>query len=277
VTGMCGDPARDLSEDGAIDDAQCARFELLGIPLTLVTRAPALAMLERFMSATGATRWVCFLNFHSFNGAIADRGCRAAFAGASAVFPDGVALRVGARVRRLRIPENLPGTDLVPDMLRASPGGKCFLIGDTAEQIERAAHELERRFPAWSVVGFSPGFFAAEADEREAVERVNAARPDLLLIGMGSPRQERFIARHASELHVPLCMCVGGLFGYWSGKLSRAPRSVRKMCLEWLWILVQQPGKLRRYTIGAAKFFSTVFKGLESSSDGEPVAQCERR
>jgi len=235
---------------------------LVGVPLTLATRMTAIAMLQRLM-ATGApqTQWICFLNSHNFNRAMLDGVCRDALSDAYAVFPDGCAIHVAARLCGLHIPENLPGTDLVPAMLE-SCSGTCFLIGDAPKHIERAAYELQRRFPAWSVAGFTSGYFASEEEERRVVELVNRTNPDLLLIGMGTPLQERFVRRYAGDLRVPLCICVGGLFGYWSGELIRAPRLMRRLGLEWLWILVQQPRKVGRYTIGTARFFATVLRHL---------------
>jgi N-acetylglucosaminyldiphosphoundecaprenol N-acetyl-beta-D-mannosaminyltransferase len=174
------------------------------------------------------------------------------------------------------VPANLPGTDLVPAML-ASTAGRCFLIGDTTERVERASSELERRFPGWSVVGSASGYFESEEAERRVIERVNRAGPNLLLIGMGTPQQERFILRHSTNLRVPLCICVGGLFGYWNGKLIRAPRALRILQLEWLWILAQQPRKLRRYTIGTVVFFARVLRSRARGARQDSLERCARR
>ena len=242
----------------AAHEPRASAAQFAGIPLTLATRTAAIAMLRRLMARDAArAHWVCFLNSHSFNSATLDRQCRDALNGASAVFPDGCAMHVAARLRGIRIPDNLPGTDLIPALLELC-SGRCFLIGDAPERIERAARELERRFPTWSVVGYAPGYFESEEGERRVVDRVNRAEPDLLLIGMGSPLQERFVLRYAEDLRVPLCVCVGGLLSYWSGRLVRAPRLMRRLCLEWLWILAQQPHKLGRYTVGIARFFAAV-------------------
>jgi exopolysaccharide biosynthesis WecB/TagA/CpsF family protein len=260
---------------GADADEQTARSDLLGLPLTLVTHARATAILQELAAIPAAmTRWVCFLNSHNFNAAMQDPECRAALHGACAVFPDGVAIRVAARLFGRRVPDNLPGTDLVPAML-ASSAGRCFLIGDTAEQIERASGELERRFPGWSVAGFASGFFGSAEEECRVVEHVNRTKPNLLLIGMGTPHQERFMLRHSTELRVPLCICVGGLFGYWSRKLIRAPRALRTLQLEWLWILAQQPRKLRRYTIGTVVFFAKILRARARVAERDALDRCE--
>jgi exopolysaccharide biosynthesis WecB/TagA/CpsF family protein len=177
----------------------------------------------------------------------------------------------------VRVPENLPGTDLVPDALAQAKGGRCFLIGDTDQEVERAARELERRFPGWSVVGCSSGYFASKQEELRVIESVNRAKPHLLMLGMGTPKQERFVVRHAHRLSVPLCICVGGLFGYWSGKLIRARLVVRRLRLEWLWILLQQPHKLPRYTVGVALFFARVLKRRNRALKHVESRCCDRR
>jgi exopolysaccharide biosynthesis WecB/TagA/CpsF family protein len=225
-------------------------------------------MLRRLL-ARGAmrTQWVCFLNSHSFNIAMLDGECRHGLSAAHAVFPDGCAMHVAARLCGLPISHNLPGTDLVPALLE-SCSGKCFMIGDGPEWIKSAAREFERRFPRWSVVGFAPGYFGSEEEERRVIDLVNRAKPDLLLIGMGTPLQERFVLRYADDLRVPLCICVGGLFSYWNGRLIRAPRLMRRLRLEWLWILAQQPHKLGRYTIGIARFFATALRHRWRGSSG---------
>jgi N-acetylglucosaminyldiphosphoundecaprenol N-acetyl-beta-D-mannosaminyltransferase len=261
-------PAQDLQ----LQDALAASDVLAGQPIMLVTRAAALGTLEALLAARDAqARWVCFLNSHTFNSATRDHDCLEALRGAAAVFPDGIAIRVAARLCGLRVPENLPGTDLVPELL-AGTRGRCFLIGDTWEQVARASRGLTRSHPAWSVVGYHSGYFRSDAEERRVVEMVNRREPDLVLLGMGTPFQERFIRLHAAELRVPLCICVGGLFGYWSRKLMRAPLPMRRMCLEWLWILAQQPWKLRRYTIGTVLFFTEIARLRGRSPTGEAAA-----
>jgi N-acetylglucosaminyldiphosphoundecaprenol N-acetyl-beta-D-mannosaminyltransferase len=88
------------------------------------------------------------------------------------------------------------------------------------------------------------------------IGRINRARADLLLVGMGNPRQERWIAANRGRLGVGLAMGVGGLFHYWSGDLERAPMWIRRRGLEWMYILKQHPHKCRRYLLGNPKFLA---------------------
>lgn len=237
---------------------------LFGLPMTIASQQGALDtlrdMLERPARAT--SRWVTFLNAHNFNVAMTDSEYRAALDLADAVYPDGVAIELAGRLARIGEWQNLPGTDLVPALLRATAerGYRCFLLGHRQRAVEQAAEYVRRRFRGWHVVGVSSGYFASDRDEQRAVQAIAAAQPDLLLVGMGTPKQECFVARYRAATGARVAICVGGLFEYWSGRLVRAPRIVRALRLEWSWILAQQPHKWRRYTIGIATFLLTVFR-----------------
>jgi N-acetylglucosaminyldiphosphoundecaprenol N-acetyl-beta-D-mannosaminyltransferase len=155
----------------------------------------------------------------------------------------------------IRVRDNLNGTDLVPRFFAATSGRgwRYYLLGNDPSSIERAAASARERFPGWVQAGFHHGYLRPE-DGPAAVERINQARPDLLLVGMGNPRQERWIHDHRASLRVPLCIGVGGLFDYWAGNIRRTAPWVRRLGMEWLGLLAQQPHKLRRYGVGNPKF-----------------------
>lgn len=233
-----------------------------GLPLASVTKCEALQSLQTMLDTPCSERtpWVSFLNGHSFGWTTRDAAYRRALFDAHAIYPDGVAIGIGTRLAGRDVRENLPGTDLVPELLdvTAARAYRCYLLGGTASGVTAAARHLEQRYTGWRIAGATSGYFESSAAEQAAVRSIAAARPDLLLIGMGTPLQERFITRHAAVLNTRLAICVGGLFGYWNGALVRAPRTVQALRLEWLWILAQQPHKWRRYSIGMARFFAAI-------------------
>jgi N-acetylglucosaminyldiphosphoundecaprenol N-acetyl-beta-D-mannosaminyltransferase len=235
-----------------------------GLPLASVTKCEALQSLQTMLDTPCSERtpWVAFLNAHGFGWTMRDAIYRRALFDAHAVYPDGVAIGVGTRFVGRDVRENLPGTDLVPELLEvtAARAYRCYLLGGTASEVEEAARHVEQRYAGWRIAGATSGYFESSAAEQAAVCSIAAAQPDLLLIGMGTPLQERFITRHAASLNARLAICVGGLFGYWSGALVRAPRTVQALRLEWLWILAQQPHKWRRYSIGIARFFAAIVR-----------------
>ena len=141
----------------------------------------------------------------------------------------------------------------------AGRGYSYFLLGADAATIRVAADYACRAFPGWRQAGFHHGYLADPSITSAAIDEINAARPDVLLVGMGNPIQEQWIQRHLPELCVPACLGIGGLFDYWAGNVSRAPQWLRRFGHEWLWRLFQQPRlKARRYLIGNPLFLSRV-------------------
>ena len=174
---------------------------------------------------------------------------------ADLLFGDGTGIRLAAAMRGVFMKGNLNGTDLVPDILRWSEGrgARVFLLGGEEDANRRAADHLAAEYPRLTIAGRSHGYLT-EADGPRLVAEINAARTDLLLVGMGHPRQEQWIDTHAASLKVPLTMAVGGLFAYWGNGLKRASKLSRQLGFEWLEIMVQQPHKMRRYLLGGPKY-----------------------
>ena len=151
--------------------------------------------------------------------------------------------------------DNLVGTDLVPAIFTATAcrGYRYFLLGADSDSIERAARHCEKSYPGWELAGYSHGYLD-ENTTSEVITKINAARPHLLLVGMGNPKQEEWIHLYREQLRVSVALGVGGLFDHWSGNLDRAPLWVRKLGCEWLQIMLQQPRKWRRYILGNPAF-----------------------
>jgi N-acetylglucosaminyldiphosphoundecaprenol N-acetyl-beta-D-mannosaminyltransferase len=229
---------------------------LLGVHVTDVSRARAVELLvDMIRGPCGRSRAVYFVNAHTLNLAASDESYRQALNAADRVFGDGTGVRWAARLQGVRVRANLCGTDLTPQLLRATAdqGYRCFLLGGDEALVARAANYAACAFPGWNFVGCHHGHL----DERlsaEVVEHINALRPDLLLVGMGNPRQEQWIHTYRRRLAVPLCLAVGGLFHYWAGDLRRTPAWLRWLGAEWFGILCQQPHKARRYLLGNPLF-----------------------
>ncbi len=229
---------------------------ILGVRVTDVTRPRACEILEAMIrQGDGRSRRVYFVNAHTLNLAAEDETYRAVLNAADCVFGDGTGVRWAARLRGIRVRDNVNGTDLVPEFLRATAGHgyRYYLLGGEESIVERAARNAAERFTGWTLVGCHHGYLNAGLDRR-VVGHVNAARPDLLLVGQGNPIQERWIDEHSPELDVPVAMGVGGLFNFWSGAVPRAPLWMRRLGMEWVWVLAQQRHKARRYLVGNPKF-----------------------
>lgn len=231
-------------------------LELFGVRLLDVTRAEAASLLEAWIRSPGdRTRAAFIVNAHTLNLAWEDAAYREVLNEADVVFGDGTGVRLAARLKGVRVQDNLVGTDLVPELFAAagSTGLTCFLLGGGPGTAQRAAERIEWDFPGVRVVGYHHGYLDPTEGAR-VVDAINARRPDLLLVAMGNPLQERWIHAHARVLRVPLALGVGGLFDHWAGNLERAPVWVRRWGIEWVQILLQQPHKWRRYLLGNPRF-----------------------
>jgi N-acetylglucosaminyldiphosphoundecaprenol N-acetyl-beta-D-mannosaminyltransferase len=239
------------------------QFSVLGVRICNVTRQKAIATLEEIIDRRDdRAASIFFVNAHTLNLAAADPSYRAVLNDADLVFGDGTGVRWAARLQGVRVVENLMGTEFIPAWLGATVerAHSYFLLGADPLTIELAADFARRTFPGWRLSGYHDGYLTDELTDGVVVDTINAAKPDVLLVGMGNPLQEKWVHRHLPELHVPVCMGVGGLFHYWAGTLRRAPQWLRTSGFEWLGILAQQPRKARRYLIGNPMFLGRVLR-----------------
>jgi N-acetylglucosaminyldiphosphoundecaprenol N-acetyl-beta-D-mannosaminyltransferase len=203
---------------------------------------------------------VYFVNASTLNLACSDPAYREILRGADVVYGDGTGVRWAARaLHGVRLSDNVNGTDFVPRFFDAfaGRGHRYFLLGGTDEMNERAAAFARERFSGWELAGRHHGYLD-EASDHQLVERLNDLAPHVLLVGMGNPAQERWIASHRDRLRVPVCLAIGGLFAYWSGDLDRAPAWLRRIGFEWMHLLVRQPRKSGRYLLGNPLFLARV-------------------
>jgi N-acetylglucosaminyldiphosphoundecaprenol N-acetyl-beta-D-mannosaminyltransferase len=236
-------------------------LRILGVEVVDQTVEEALDQLDAWL-VDGRRRSLFFVNAHTLNLASKDEDFRRVLNGADAVFGDGTGVRWAARTRGHRLRANLNGTDLVPALLKGRAGTRVFLLGSTPDRAPRAAAAFRRLFPACELVGSHHGYVQEEGASRAAIAQINAARPDLLLVGMGNPLQERWIARWRDDIDAELCIGVGGLLEYWTGALQRAPAWMRRKGIEWVHILLSQPWKARRYLIGNPVFLARLLLWL---------------
>ncbi|MEB3328649.1 MAG: WecB/TagA/CpsF family glycosyltransferase [Candidatus Sericytochromatia bacterium] len=139
------------------------------------------------------------------------------------------------------------GVELVRELAAhgASLGWRFYLLGGQPGVAAAAGHALVSAYPGLCVAGCRDGFFGVE-QEADVLAEVRAARPDVLLVALGVPRQEKWIRHHQSALGVPVAMGVGGSFDVLAGRVRRAPVAFRRLHLEWLFRLLQEPWRLQR-------------------------------
>lgn len=238
-------------------------FEIFGIDIVNTTMDEAVEWVLRRCHA-GDPAQLCFVNPDCLNIAYVDEDYKDVLHRAARVLPDGIGVHLACRMMGTSLVANVNGTDLFPKLCEAAAesGESLFLLGAKPGRAEETARRMAERFPGVRFAGARDGYFST--DEEEAViEEINRSGADILLVAMGAPRQERWIARHADRLAPRVRMGVGGLFDYYSGQVKRAPIWVREIGMEWLWRTMQEPGRLwRRYFIGNPVFLWRVRRAM---------------
>lgn len=235
-----------------------AERDILGVRVAVLDRMAAIRLIEARLIAGPFTR-LAFLNAHCSNVAWRDGAYRAAL-GDFLVLADGVGVDLASQVLHgAAFPDNLNGTDFIPDLLRAiATPLRVGLLGARRDHVDAAAAALAHMAPQHDILVVADGYFT-DADIPAIRDRIRSLRLDLLLVGMGVPRQELFIAGEVHDGHVRVAAGVGALFDFLSGVMPRAPDWMRRFRLEWLFRLWREPGRLwRRYLVGNPLFLARV-------------------
>ena len=221
-------------------------IHLLGIRVDDVTFAETLERMQSFIAA-GTPHQVCTVNPEFIMTAQRDAEFRQVLAQSALNIPDGVFLLWAARRKGCRLRERVTGSDMLPMFaeVAARRGYRVFFLGAADGVAQKAADVLRARYPAFNVVGCYAGSPLPEQAD-EITTRVRSAHPDALFVAYGAPQQDKWIARYADRLGVPLMMGVGGTLDFIAGVVPRAPRLVRQAQLEWLFRLLRQPWRWRR-------------------------------
>ena len=166
--------------------------------------------------------------------------------GAGLVLSDGIGVIMCARIlgTPLRC-GRVPGIDFAEALFEkmAQAGGRVFLLGAKPGVAELAGNQLMEKYPGLDIAGAADGYFT---DDEPVVEKINSAHPDLLLVCLGSPKQELWMAENLGRLRVKLCAGLGGSLDVFAGNVKRAPAFFRKFGMEWLYRLLCEPSRIKR-------------------------------
>jgi len=181
--------------------------------------------------------------------------------------PDGILAILIARLHGYRLRKQDTGPDLLWRFTEIAnrQGYSYYFFGDTTETLALLAANLNSEFPDLKIVGsYSPPFRPlTQEEEEDVVNEINQAKPDVLWVGLGMPKQEKWIFDNRDVLKVPVIVGAGASFKFFSGTVPRAPRLVCNLGFEWLWRLVQEPGRVwRRVVIDAPQFVVLVLLQL---------------
>lgn len=222
------------------------RVNILGVDVDAVTMAEAVDVVRRAMD-TRAGVMVATANAEMLMRATHDEELRRILNASALVVPDGAGTVWAARHLGHAMPERVAGYDLAQELLRCAPaeGRRVYFFGSAPGVAEKAKAKAEQLYPGIEIVGVRNGFFSP-ADNAAIIAEIRAARPDLLLVALGVPKQEKWIAAHLAELDVPVAIGVGGTLDVMAGVMKRAPLWMQRAKLEWLFRGLMQPKRAGR-------------------------------
>ncbi len=238
------------------------RVNILGVQVSVLTIRRAVETVEHWIAA-GERHYVCVTGVHGVMESRRDPALRAIHNAAGLVTADGMPLVWLSRRRGHPEAERVYGPDLMLALCEraAARGYRHYLMGGAPGTPARLAERLVARFPGLQIVGtHSPPFRAMTPDEdAELVARINAARPDIVWVGLSTPKQERWMAAHRPALSASALIGVGAAFDFLSGLKRQAPVWMRRSGLEWLFRMATEPRRLaRRYLVNNTAFLGAL-------------------
>lgn len=240
------------------------RIELLGVSLHAITEAECVARVHAELAA-GRGGWVTTPNLDHLRRLVRDDSFRTLCAGSSLAVADGAPLVLASKLQRTPLPARVAGSDLISSLSAAAAehGRSVFLLGGDPGTAEGAARVLRERHPTLVIAGTAcpePGFERDSARLRALTEMLERARPDIVYVALGSPKQERLIADLRPILPAAWWLGIGISFSFLTGDVRRAPAWMRRAGLEWVHRLGQEPRRLaRRYLVDGLPFAAVLF------------------
>lgn len=232
---------------------------VLGVNIDKVTFDEALNIAENLAKTQGVSA-IFTPNPEIIMCAKEDREMREILNSADLCTADGIGVVYGAKILGDPVPQRVAGFDLTCALIErlSETGDGIFLFGAKPGVAEEAQKRLKEKYPGIVVSGTHNGYFKEE-DEREIVEEINKSGAKVLLVCLGAPKQEKWIAKHRENLKVNLCMGVGGTLDVLAGTAKRAPEIFIKLNLEWLYRLLKNPSRIGRFA-ALPKFVIEVVK-----------------
>lgn len=221
---------------------------ILGIPVAKMTMAEVLDWI-RIMVEQGKSRHVVTANAEIIHKAKREQEFSRLINNADLITADGSGVIWASKVLGNPLPERVTGIDLVHQLFSQAEakGWRLYLLGAAPEVVEKAVLNTLSKHPLLQVAGYHHGYYSQE-ETAEVVENIAKSKPDILLVGMGAPRQEKFIQEYLSQMKATIAIGVGGSFDVLAGKASRAPKWMQKAGLEWLYRLSKEPKRFWRMT-----------------------------
>ncbi len=236
---------------------------ILGLPVHTVQISQVVDQMADWITEGTRPRWIVVADMHAVMEAYRHEGFRLMIATADAIVPDGYSLIWTARRKGIPLKYRVSGADLMQSYFESSRGRatRHFFYGDTQETLALLETNLQRRVPGIQIAGtYSPPFRPlTTAEDERIIAMINAAKADVLWVGLGLPKQERWIFDHRTRVQVPLIIGVGAAFKFLAGTVRRAPSWMGDRGLEWLWRFAKEPRHLwRRVLVDGPQFIGHI-------------------
>ena len=225
-------------------------IHVLGVAAHMVQIPDVLSMMEQWVRARERCHWIAATGMHGLMEAHKDPEFKTILNSADLLVPDGISLVWLSRRRGYKLERRVSGPDLMQEFLELAEreGYRNYFYGDTEETLGALTKRLEEKLPLLQVVGaHSPPFRPLTPEEDEAeIRSINESGADVVWVGLGLPKQERWMFKHRDRLEAPVVVGVGAAFKFLSGRVKRAPSWVGDHGLEWAWRFLQEPQRVWR-------------------------------
>jgi len=220
--------------------------EILGYPMLAATMSEVVDLCEEAIIESQPIQ-IGVMNAAKVVNAARDKGLHEAILSCDVILADGQSVVWASRMLGQPLPERVAGIDLFYSLLELADERhlSVYLLGATPEVVEQVADVVGAKYPGARLVGYRDGYF----DDAESVaQEIASSHPDMLFLGMTSPKKEMFLERYQSPMNVPVTHGVGGSFDILAGVTKRAPESWQKLGMKWAYRLLQEPGRMwKRY------------------------------
>ena len=246
--------------------AEIPSIRVLGVRVHAIQIPDAVALMEHWIRKREKCRTIVVTGMHGVMEARRNQDFLAIVNSADLFVPDGISLVWAARSQGIRLKKRVSGTDLMREFFKVAEqkGYAVFFYGDTTDTLRLLKQRLEVDFPRLKVAGTRSPPFRQLTPEEEAqdLKMINKSGADVLWLGLGLPKQERWMSDHRDQLQASVVLGVGAAFKFLSGQAKRAPPWVGDNGFEWLWRLLHEPGRVwRRVLIDGPNFACQI--GLE--------------
>ena len=238
-------------------------IDILGVRVHMVQMPDVISRLQQWIQTRDSCHYVVATGMHGIMEARRNAAFKGILNSADLFVPDGISVIWAARSRGFKLKKRVCGSDLMWDFFKYSEehGYSNFFYGDTTETLEQLVSKLKVSFPRLKIAGYhSPPFRALTPEEdQQEINLINNSGADVVWVGLGLPKQERWMSEHKDKLTVPVMAGVGASFKFLSGRVKRAPDRIGRLGLEWLWRLLTEPRLVwRRVLLDGPRFVFAV-------------------